>query len=118
MTSILGIGTARARHVVDQPSLARRYQGLLAAVTGDQKVARRARLLFRSARVRSRQFAIPDMVELEKPMLYGGEELPSTSRRMEASGTPATSVSPGPKATMSCSSTATTTSRPMHSIRS
>jgi predicted naringenin-chalcone synthase len=82
-TSILGIGTARARHVVDQSSLAYRYEGLLSAVTGDRRAGRRARLIFSRARLRSRQFAIPDVAGVEKPVLYGGGRLPSTAERME-----------------------------------
>ena len=82
-TSILGIGTARARYVVDQSSLARRYEGLLTAVTGDRRAGRRARLIFSRARLRSRQFAIPDVAGGGEPVLYGGGRLPSTSERME-----------------------------------
>lgn len=82
-TSILGIGTARAHHVVDQSSLGRRYEGLLTAVTGDRLAGRRARFLFSRARLRSRQFAIPDVADVGEPVLYGGGELPSTAERME-----------------------------------
>lgn len=82
-TSILGIGTARTRHSVDQSSLARRYEALFAAATGDHRTARRARLLFSRARLTSRQFAIPDADESGEGELFGGNELPSTSERME-----------------------------------
>ena len=82
-TSILGIGTARARYVVDQPTLARRYDGLLTAVTRDRRLGRKARLLFSRARLRSRQFAIPDVADVGEAVLYGGEELPGTAERME-----------------------------------
>jgi predicted naringenin-chalcone synthase len=85
-TSILGIGTARARHLVDQASLARRYEALLASATGDRRLARRARLLFSRARLQSRQFAIPDVDAAGAAVLYQREELPTTSERMEVFG--------------------------------
>lgn len=82
MISILGIGTARARHVVDQATLARRYESWLAAVTGDSRAARRARLVFARAKLRTRQFAIPDMEEGQAAALYR-RGLPTTAERME-----------------------------------
>jgi len=80
--SVLGIGTARCRHLVDQASLALRYEELLLAATGDRRAARRARLLFSRARLQSRQFAIPDVVPGSDSDLYGRGEIPSTAERM------------------------------------
>lgn len=82
-TSVLGIGTARAPHLVDQVSLGRRYEELLATVTGDRRAARRARLLFSTPRLHSRQFAIPDVQPDGDRVLYRRDELPTTSERME-----------------------------------
>jgi predicted naringenin-chalcone synthase len=80
--SVVGIGTARDRHLVEQSSLASRYEALLVGATGDRKAGRRARLLFARSGLRSRQFAIPDVSGSGAAVLYGNG-LPSTARRME-----------------------------------
>ena len=82
-TSILGIGTARSRYLVDQSRAAQRYAEHLTRVTGDHRAARRARLLFAKSGVRSRQFAIPDVDEPGAAVLYPVDQLPSTAQRME-----------------------------------
>jgi predicted naringenin-chalcone synthase len=82
-TSILGIGTAHTGHVVDQALAAERYVSLLTAVGADRRAARLARLLFARSGVRSRQFAVQDVDESGKPLLYKGHQLPGTSDRME-----------------------------------
>jgi predicted naringenin-chalcone synthase len=82
VASVVGIGTARSRHLVDQPSLAGRYEALLTSATGNRRAGRRARLLFARSGVRSRQFAIPDVNGSGDAVLYLNE-VPSTSQRME-----------------------------------
>lgn len=82
MISILGIGTARTRYVVDQTTLARRYESWLATVAGDARGGRRARLVFSRAKLRTRQFAIPDLGEGQPTALYR-DGLPTTAERME-----------------------------------
>ena len=81
-TAILGIGTAQADYVVKQADLARSYDALLSATTGNRRAGRRARLLFAQTKLESRQFAIPDVVDLEDATLYGAAELPTTEERM------------------------------------
>jgi predicted naringenin-chalcone synthase len=81
---LVGLGTADAPYRAKQMELARLYEAFLAAATGDARLGRKARLIFSQARLDTRQFALPDVVDPEAARLYRGSTLPTTGARMEA----------------------------------